>query len=135
MIDKKAVSLLNEMTKEEIIGWLSDQLPFILHPPRRSDILFYRWQRKSLEVQNKWEAHIAKWKPLSMAKRDEYAVQFNASKDMNEKLNLLEKMKPYEDQLRQMLNESKALDKEQKAVDRMYEQIDVVREQEERGDV
>jgi hypothetical protein len=49
---------------------------------------------------------------------------------MNEKLNLLEKMKPYEDQLRQMLNESKALDKEQEAVDRMYKQIDIVRKTE-----
>lgn len=121
--------ILEEMTKEEIIAWARRQW---LRLPTRSEMLFGRWEIQSQKVLDEDAAESARFAALNLdfAKRDEYARQFNASKDPDEKLRLLRKMKPYDDALSDHIKRSQAIAKKQKAVDALYESIEAAREQE-----
>jgi hypothetical protein len=117
-------NIFTKMTKDEIITWIRGSAMFISNPPRMSDILFARWQVQAGKVQVKRTKHIESFKDLDLKKRDSYAKQFNASKNAEERIQLLKKMKPYETKLQKHHEEYKKLEKEQKKVDRLYESIE-----------
>jgi len=126
----KQKDILDEMTKEEIIHWVRGQVAYMFYPPKKSDLLFSRWQKEEKKVAAMRKANIDRGKSLNMAKRDEYAKQFNLTKDIEERLALLKKMEPYERKFQEYLFESKKIMGHQDRVDKIYQKYEVEREKE-----
>lgn len=122
-------NIFNEMTKSEIIHWIRENMFFAL-PPKRSWLMFVRWQKKSQEAENKYQENHEFFQKIDLKKRDEYARKVNESSDIKEKLKYLELMEPFEKQTKEWMDKNKELDKMQAAVDRLYEQIDIERQKE-----
>ncbi|MBA5706200.1 hypothetical protein DT037_03815 [Pseudomonas fulva] len=123
--------VLDEMTKDDLVGWIRSQHFFI--KPKKSDLLYLRWSRQSAAVIDEMEKENRALDHLDFGERDRVAKQFNASKDPNERLRLIEKIEPYDKAMRDHLTRSEAINRKQKRVDALYEQIDVERKKEQRG--
>ena len=127
-MSKHAVKdVLEEMTKDDLVAWIRSQ-PF--YRPKRSDVLYIRWQRQSAEVLEEMQKENRALDGLDFKERDQFAVSFNESKDAAEKLRLLELMQPYNKAMQDHIKRSQALDRKSKRVDALYEQIDVERQKE-----
>ena len=127
-MSKHAVKdVLEEMTKDDLVAWIRSQ-PF--YRPKRSDVLYIRWQRQSAEVLEEMKKENRALDGLDFKERDRLAVRFNDSKDATEKLRLLELMQPYNKAMQDHIKRSEALDRRSKRVDALYEQIDVERQKE-----
>jgi hypothetical protein len=126
------MDILDEMTKSEIIEWLRSTAAYIFRPPKKSALLFIRWQRKSKLLAEKDLVNIVELEKADSSKRDEYAKRFNASSDTNEKLSLLKKMKPYKELVTRNIKASQKIRKEYKALDKLYVSIEIERQKEER---
>ena len=119
--------VLDEMTKDDLVAWIRSQ-PF--YRPKRSDVLYIRWQRQSAEVLEEMQKENRALDGLDYKERDRLAGRFNESKDAAEKLRLLELMQPYNKAMQDHIKRSQALDRKSKRVDALYEQIDVERQKE-----
>ena len=119
--------VLDEMTKDELVAWIRDQ-PFFR--PKRSDVLYIRWQRQSAEVLEEMQKENRALDGVDFKARDKLAARFNETKDPAEKLRLLELIQPYDKAMSDHIKRSQALDKKSKRVDALYEQIDVERQKE-----
>ena len=127
-MSKHAVKdVLEEMTKDDLVAWIRSQ-PF--YRPKRSDVLYIRWQRQSAEVLEEMQKENRALDGLDYKERDRLAGMFNESKDAAEKLRLLELMQPYNKAMQNHIKRSQALDRKNKRVDALYEQIDVERQKE-----
>ena len=127
-MSKHAVKdVLDEMTKDDLVAWIRSQ-PF--YRPKRSDVLYLRWQRQSAEVLEEMQKENRSLDGLHYKERDRLAVRFNESKDAAEKLRLLELMQPYNKAMQDHIKRSQALDRKSKRVEALYEQIDVERQKE-----
>ncbi|NNB15195.1 hypothetical protein [Pseudomonas fragi] len=127
MSKKAAKDVLEEMTKDDLAAWIRSQ-PFCR--PKRSDVLYIRWQRQSAEVLEEMQKENRALDGLDYKERDRLAVRFNESKDAAEKLRLLELMQPYNKAMQDHIKRSQAIDRKNKRVDALYEQIDVERQKE-----
>ena len=121
--------VLDEMTKDDLVAWIRNQ-HFLR--PKRSDILYIRWERQSAEVLEEMQKENRALDGVDFKERDRLAVRFNESKDSAEKLRILELMQPYDKAMQDHIKRSQSLDRKSKRVDSLYEQIDVER-QKERG--
>lgn len=119
--------VLDEMTKDDLVSWIKDQ-HFLR--PKRSDVLYIRWERQSAEVLEEMQKETRALDGVDFKERDRIAVRFNESKDPAEKLRLLELMQPYNKAMQDHIKRSKALDRKSRRVDALYEQIDVERQKE-----
>ncbi|MFK7607872.1 MULTISPECIES: hypothetical protein [unclassified Pseudomonas] len=119
--------VLDEMTKDDLVAWIRDQ-PFFR--PKRSDVLYIRWQRQSAEVLEEMQKENRALDGVDFKARDKLAARFNETKDPAEKLRLLELIQPYDKAMSDHIKRSQALDKKRKRVDALYEQIDVERQKE-----
>ena len=119
------MNMLEEMTKEELIFWTKSQAQFVCGPPEKSDILFSRYILQSKKCSILREKNIEHVASMDLSKRDEYARQFNNSTDLQEKISLAEKMKPYEEKLKKYLDESEHISKEEKKAEKLYEQYEI----------
>lgn len=119
--------VLDEMTKDDLVAWIRDQ-PFFR--PKRSDVLYIRWQRQSAEVLEEMQKENCALDGVDFKVRDKLAARFNETKDPAEKLRLLELIQPYDKAMSDHIKRSQALDKKSKRVDALYEQIDVERQKE-----
>ncbi len=122
--------ILDEMTKKEIIFWVRSQFYYNRMLPKKSEILFQRWDKESRLQQEKRHAHTKYGETLDLKKRDEYARQFNATTSTQERMVLVKKMEPYEKALRKYMAELGALVEGDEKVDALYKQIEVERERE-----
>ena len=130
-MSKKAVKdVLDEMTKDDLVAWIRNQ-PF--YQPKRSDVLYIRWQRQSAEVLEEMQKENRALDGLDFKERDRLVLRFNESKDPKEKLRLLELIEPYGKAVQDHIKRSQALDRKGKRVDALYEQIDVERQKERRS--
>jgi hypothetical protein len=120
---------LDEMTKDDLVAWIRNQ-HFLR--PKRSDVLYIRWERKSAEVLEEMQKENKALDGFDFKERDRLAVRFNESRDAGEKLRLLELMQPYDKAMQDHIRRSQALDRKSKRVDALYEQIDVERQKERR---
>ncbi|MBA6119394.1 hypothetical protein JET76_01560 [Pseudomonas putida] len=118
------------MTKEDLVEWIRSHHFFM--KPKKSDVLYLRWNRQSAAVIAEMEKENRALDHLDFGERDRLAKQFNASKDPNERLRLIEKIEPYDKAMRDHLSRSEAINRKQKRVDALYEQIDVERQKERR---
>ncbi len=99
-------SFLEKCTKEELIHFIKTknyfrQL-FYYH-----EVLFRRWDIASRSLLNKQREHNAKLNNLDVKKQDDLARQFNTEKDAQKKLDILQKMEPYDNKLQAWMSESK----------------------------
>jgi hypothetical protein len=119
------------MTKEEIILWLRSQAAYYLRPgPKISELLFIRWQLLTKKIHAKDLEIIDELEKIDCAKYDDYARQFNASKDIEEKARLCNLMKPIRAQLADNMTKSVELRKEWDKCNALYARIDIERAKE-----
>lgn len=129
-MNKKAVKdVLDEMTKDDLVAWIRSHH---FTRPKRSDVLYIRWQRQSAEVLEEMQKENRALDGLDLKERARLAVRFNELKDTAEKLRLLELMQPYNKAMSDHIKRSEALDRKSKRVDALYDQIDVERRKERR---
>ena len=127
-MSKRAVKdVLDEMTKDDLVAWIRSHH---FCRPKRSDVLYIRWQRQSAEVLEEMQKENRALDGIDFKERDLLAVRFNESKDAAEKLQLLELMQPYNKAMQDHIKRSQALDKKSIRVDALYEQINVERQKE-----
>ena len=124
------MDILGEMTKKEIIDWLRSRTGFIINPPKRSELLFIRWQNKSKEAATRRRENSKILEGIDGKKQDEYAREFNNTEDLTQKLIIAKKMQPYTDQFKKYAIGANALRIFEKKVDKIYEQIDIERKKE-----
>ena len=120
--------VLDEMTKEDLVAWIRSH-HFFSHP-KRSDVLYLRWERQSAEVLEEMQKENRALDGVDFKERDRLAVRFNESKDPDEKLRLLEQIQPYDKAMSDHIKRSQAIDRKSKKVDALYEQIDLERQKE-----
>ena len=121
--------VLDDMTKDDLVAWIRSQ-HFLR--PKRSDVLYTRWERQSAEVLEEMQKENKALDGVDFKERDRLAVRFNESRDAGEKLRPLELMQPYDKAMQDHIRRSQALDRKSKRVDALYEQIDVERQKERR---
>ena len=121
--------VLDEMTKDDLVAWIRSQ-HFLR--PKRSDVLYIRWERQSAEVLEEMQKENKALDGVDFKERDRLAVRFNESRDAGEKLRPLELMQPYDKAMQDHSRRSQALDRKSKRVDALYELIDVERQKERR---
>ena len=127
MNNKAVKDVLDEMTKDDLVAWIRNQ-PFFR--PKRSDVLYIRWQRQSAEVLEEMQKENRAFEGIDFKERDRLAVRFNESNDSTEKLRLLELMQPYNKAMQDHIKRSQAFDRKSKRVDALYERIDIERQKE-----
>lgn len=119
--------VLDEMTKDELVSWIRNQHFF---RPKRSDVLYLRWEKQSGEVLDEIKKENRSLDGVDFKERDRLAVRFNESKDSAEKLRLLEQIEPYDKAMLDHIKRSQALDRKSKRIDALYDQIDIERKKE-----
>ncbi|MHA6127084.1 hypothetical protein ACX3YD_12975 [Pseudomonas fluorescens group sp. PF-1] len=129
-MSKQAVKdVLDEMTKEDLVAWIRNHH---FSRPKRSDVLYLRWERQSAEVLEEMQKENRALDGVDFKERDRLAIRFNESKDPDEKLRLLEQIQPYDKAMSDHIKRSQAIDRKSKKIDALYEQIDVERQKENR---
>lgn len=115
--------LLLKLSKEDIIILLCEK-NFLIKPPTKKDILWLQWEKASEAASKESKRLLAKGdRLLKLAKEhDEYARLLNASDDTNEKLRLLDKMKPYYKAFENDRKEWEAQQRLQNKADKIYKQ-------------
>lgn len=126
----KQKDILDELSKDELLAWVRTQ---IFRLPKRSEILYLRWEKQSAQVLEEMRLENLKGSGVDMKERDLLAIRFNASTDLAERLRLIELMEPYHVALQAHIKRSQAIDRKMKKVDALYDQIDVERKKERRS--
>jgi hypothetical protein len=127
MAKQAAKDVLDEMTKEDLVAWIRSHH---FSRPKRSDVLYLRWERQSAEVLEEMQKENRALDGLDFKERDRLAVRFNESNDSAERLRLLELMAPYNKAMSDHIKRSQTIDRKSKRVDALYEQIDTERQKE-----
>jgi len=123
--------IFDEMTKEEIVTWIRKKIyPDIW--PRKSEVLFLRWQRKSDALLARERKHLTQGRKRKgwAAKHDEYAATFNKSKNAEEKICLAKKMMRCSRKFEKWLDEGKSIDEAFMRLECLYKQYEAEREKE-----
>ena len=124
------MDFLNEFTKKEIIEWIRRDIHFQLRPPKKSELLFARWQTRLKELEKKCEKSREMLAAIDGKKRDELAKQFNNETDLQKRLEIAKKIEPYDKQFRAWRAFEKTIMKEHEEVEKIYQSIDKARTEE-----
>ena len=122
--------ILDEMTKEEMIYFIRRTALWVVRGFKKSELLFYRWQKKSDAQTAKWNAHIKEGKNLNLKKRDEFAKKFNATSDAKERIRLIKKMAPFDKRFKAWVSDGKKLRDADDKIEQLFKQIDIERQKE-----
>ena len=126
------IEWLNEFTKEELIMWIRQELRYIITPPKKSSLLFLRWQNESRKTEDIRAKSLAMLQSCDGKLIDGLAAKFNKETDSNKKLAIWRQMKPYEDQFKKWLDYEKIVNKQEKKVDKIYAEMKTARKMEEK---
>jgi hypothetical protein len=126
----KEMDFLNEFTKKEIIEWIRQDFHFQINPPKKSSLLFNRWQTRSNELEKKYEKSMEMLSDIDGKTRDELAKRFNIETDLEKRLAILKKIESYDKQFRKWRDFEKAITKEEAEVEKIYQSIDKARKEE-----
>jgi hypothetical protein len=119
------------MTKEEIITWLSGEVGMLFRPPRKSELLFSRYQAAANASQARRKRNVL---ADGVAKKlDEFRAKLNTAKDHKEFLAICEQAAPYEKAFKKWLDETKAIHKVEAKVDALYDEYDAQQKKESTG--
>lgn len=125
------IDWLNEFTKEELIMWIKQEARYIVTPPKKSSLLFLRWQNEKTKVANVRSRSLEMLQTCDAKSMDELAAKFNSETDSNKKLAILRQMKPHKDRFKKWLDYQKIVAKYEKKVDKIYAEIEIARKMEE----
>ena len=124
------MDFLYEFTKKEIIEWIRQDVHFHFNPPKKSNLLFLRWQTRSKELEKKCEKSMEMLSAIDGKTRDELAHQFNNETDSGKRLAILKKIESYDKKFRKWRDFEKAIMKEEAEVEKIYQSIDTARNEE-----
>jgi hypothetical protein len=124
------MDFLYEFTKKEIIEWIRQDFHFQINPPKKSSLLFNRWQTRSNELEKKYEKSMEMLSDIDGKTRDELAKRFNIETDLEKRLAILKKIESYDKQFRKWRDFEKAITKEEAEVEKIYQSIDKARKEE-----
>lgn len=124
------MDFLNEFTKKEIIAWIRQDIHFHFHPPKKSELLFNRWQTRAKELEKKHDKSMEMFSAIDGKTRDELAKQFNNETDLEKRLAIAKKIEPYDKQFRAWRDFEKEIMKEDAEVEKIYRSIDKARKEE-----
>jgi len=93
------MSLLNEFTKKEIIFWLESDIHYHFKPPKKSDLLFIRWQVRTKEIEKKYGKSAEMYNNLTEKNVMNLYKQFNSETDWEKRKGIAKKIEMYEKQL------------------------------------
>lgn len=116
-----SISFLHEFSKEEIIQWI--KLNCSMHTPKKRDLLWIRWDIGQKELLLKREQLSKELRSIDTKQHDVYAREFNNTTDTKVKLALLEKMRPYEQALKEWFKKDRALTNEEHKLNGMFNSI------------
>lgn len=114
------IEWLNEFTKEELIMWIRQESRYIITPPKKSSLLFLRWQNESRKAEDVRAKSLAMLQSCDGKSIDELAAKFNKETDSNKKLAISRQMKPYGDQFKKWLDYEKIVNEQDKKVEKIY---------------
>lgn len=120
---------LSEFTKDEIIQWIREDVRAFTNPPKKSDLLFIRWKSKSIELQEKRAQSMARLNAIDVKTRDLLAAQFNNETDADKRMQIINKIIPYDKELKAWADAEKGLDKEESDLEILYESINKARKE------
>ena len=122
----------NKLKDSEFIVWLRSDTNnlFSLNKPTNSEVLYANYVSLNQELSDMRASHVAKGDSCIDAakKRDELAKRFNATQDVNERLTLLEQMKPYEIMLKKWHDEYTEIQKKEAEAEIMYKRYQDAKE-------
>jgi hypothetical protein len=114
----EALEIIQGMTKAEIIGWLSGEIGFLLRPPRKSQLLFGRYQAAAIAAMERRNKNTL---ADGVAKKiDALCIQLSRAKDHREFTAIAKEMEPYEKAFKKWIGEIKEIEKEEKKVDALF---------------
>jgi hypothetical protein len=125
------IDILKQMTKDELINFIITQPYYTIRPPRKSSILFARYDAMAKKQMDLSRNHIESGKKLNMKKRDEYARMFHETKDVNRRIELIKKMEPYDKKWQKYLDEGLSIMAGDAKVDRLYREYEIQLKKEE----
>ena len=117
--ENKSWNYLDNLTKPQMIRFLKSQFAF--RSPTKKSVLFFKWSEESDFISQAMDKHLSN--SPDMSQRDLLAKKFNASTDINERMRLIDLMKPYEAALAKHLREYESIRAKEKANDKLYESI------------
>ena len=119
------LSFLDNYTNEEIVSWINQNC--YVRKPKESELLLIRWQIETERNMKRSEELTKSLESINFKKRDELAKKFNISKDIKEKLKLVEQMKPYHDKWNKYIKESEILRQDEARIQKIYNSIEKTR--------
>lgn len=114
---------LEKCTKSEIIHFIKKKL-WMNQFFHYSDVLSFRWGKKSEELLKKEKELHEKFNSLDAKKQDELSRQYNKATRTEDRIKIAELMTPYYKSFEIWDGEKKKLWKEQVKIDLLYESID-----------
>jgi len=114
---------LDKCTKQELIHFIKNS-SFLRQLFSYRDVLFFRWNTKSDELNNRRSKSILELDGLDFGERDKLAKRFNATTDINEKIRISKQLKKYEIPFRKWIKESQSINGEQEKLDKLYYQME-----------
>jgi|LSQX01.2.fsa_nt_gb hypothetical protein len=127
------IEWLNEFTKKELIMWIrqeSEQERYIITTPKKSSLLFLRWQNESRKAEDIRAKSLAMLQSCDGKSMDELAEKFNKETDSNKKLAIWRQMKPHAVQFKKWLDYEKIVNEQEKKVDKIYAEMETARKME-----
>lgn len=117
---KQRFDILDDMTKEEIIHFVRQRVPWGFRLPSERDVLMYRWETQQKQLQQEEQEAHARFSKIDFAERDRIAVQFNAEQDLDKKMALFEKLTVYQKAFDTYMSECQAFGKRNKALTNLF---------------
>ena len=117
----KTKDILDELSKEELLCWVRKQF---FRLPKRSEILYSRWEKQSADVLEEMRLENLKGHGVDLKERDRLAERFNQSTDPAERMRLINLIEPYDAAVMAHIKRSQAIDKRMKKVDALYAQYE-----------
>jgi hypothetical protein len=111
--------ILTTMTKEELItvivrkGW----------PITRFELQHIKWSTRLEALQVEERIHTDKLDTNEAIRQDDLVRQYNKSDSLEEGIEILAKMKPYNDKMLKWIAEDKRLRRKRNKLDRLYEEM------------
>jgi len=121
---------LQDFTKEEIILWIRNNAQCNFDPPKKSDLIFIRWQKRTEKLNEKRNKSTEMLQSIDIKEHDRLANLYNNETDITKRSEILKKLLPYYEKLKGWRSFEKSIEKEETDINAIYESIDIERKKE-----
>ena len=131
-MDKFAI--FEKMTKRQIINWIRNNMWSHHRLPKESDLLWSQYEELSDRALREGEAHLKRGKEINETgwaeKYDKLAAQFNESKDIQERIKLIDQMSKLREPWDKHIEDYKRVDKLHEDAEKIHKKCVEKRKQE-----